>query len=81
MDTEHSPTVETSLGALSEAIGKAADDLTAVRTAIDRARGDIASRNTSVSRDVIKSSERVIGLLKDVDEALAVTLKEVGARD
>jgi ABC-type transporter Mla subunit MlaD len=81
MDTEHTPTVERSLDALSEALGKAADDLAAVRTAIDKARADIASRNTSISREVIASSERVIERLKDVDEALRETLKELAERD
>jgi len=81
MDTEHSPTVDTSLGALSEAIGKAADDLCASRAAIDQARADIASRNTSISRDVVASSGRVIERLKDVDEALRDTLKELAARE
>ena len=81
MDNEHSPTVERSLDALSEALGKASEDLSAVRTAIDQARADIASRNTSISREVIGSAERAIERLRDVDEALRETLKLVAERD
>jgi len=38
-------TTETSLQLLSEAVGNAADDFRAVRVVLDRAHGDIASRN------------------------------------
>ena len=48
------PTVEMSLAALSEAVGKASQDLTAVRSALDVARADINTRNTSVTRDHLR---------------------------
>ncbi len=56
MDEHTTPTVEMSLKALSEAVGKASDDLRAVRTALDTARADIASRNTSIARDVVSNA-------------------------
>ena len=80
--TEHStPTVERSLQALSEAVGKASDDLRAVRTALDTARADIASRNTSISRDVVINAERVIDHLRKADEGLGDVLKALIQRD
>ena len=80
--TEHStPTVERSLQALSEAVGKASDDLRAVRTALDTARTDIASRNTSISRDVVSTAERVIDHLRKADEGLGDVLKALIQRD
>jgi hypothetical protein len=78
---ENTATVETSLEILSEALGKAAGDLTAVRTTLDQARADIASRNTSVSRGVIKDAERVINHLRQADEGLRHVLKELSQRD
>ena len=44
MTTKEQPTVEMTLAVLSEAVGKAADDLCAVRPTLDAARADIASR-------------------------------------
>ena len=80
--TEHStPTVERSLQALSEAVGKASDDLRAVRTALDAARADIASRNTSIARDVVSNAERVIDHLRKADEGLGDVLKALIQRD
>ena len=80
--TEHStPTVEKSLQALSEAVGKASDDLRAVRTALDTARADIAARNTSISRDVVNNAERVIDHLRKADEGLRDVLKALIQRD
>jgi hypothetical protein len=75
------PTVEMSLDALSLAIGKAADDLRAVRPLIDRARADIASRNTTVSREVVNAAERVIVHLGRADEELQIVLKDLAERD
>jgi hypothetical protein len=70
-----------SLAMLSEALGKAADDLCAVRATLDVARADIASRNMSLSRDVLKDAERVINHLRHADEALADVLKDLSQRD
>ena len=66
---------------LSEVVGKAADDLRAVRATPDAARVDIASRNTSVSREVLKPAERVITHLRQADEALRDVLKELSERE
>lgn len=75
------PTVEMSLQALSDAVGKSADDLRAVRLVIDRARADIASRNTSIARDVVASATSAIDHLRGVDEALETVLKKLEERD
>ena len=80
MDT-HTPTVEMSLDALSEAVGKSADDLRAVRETIDRARADIAARNTSISREVVAAAARTVDHLKHVDEALRDVLQGLAERD
>ncbi len=81
MDMPNEPTVEMSLQGLSEAVGKASDDLCAVRATIDRARADIAARNTSVSRDVVKHAERAIHHLRQTDECLRDVLKDLSERD
>ena len=75
------PTVEMSLDVLSEAIGKAADDLCASRRVLDSARADIASRNTSISRTVITGAERVVEHLRKTDEALKDVIKGLEERD
>jgi hypothetical protein len=81
MAEQTTPTVEQSLAALSEAVGRASDDLTAVRSTLDLARADIATRNTSVTRDVIKEAERVIDHLRRADQGLRDVLRELAARD
>ena len=81
MDENTTPTVEMSLEALSDALGKASDDLRAVRAALDVARADIASRNTSLSRDVVRDAERVIVHLREADESLRAVLKGLSRRD
>ena len=81
METHDTPTVEQSLEALSEALGKASDDLRAVRVTLDRARADIATRNTSVSRTVVTDATRVIDHLRQTDEYLSAVLRHLGERD
>jgi len=81
MDEHTKPTVDMSLEALSEAVGKASDDLRAVRATLDVARADIASRNTSLSRDVVGHAEKVIVHLREADESLRDLLKDLGRRD
>jgi predicted nucleic acid-binding Zn-ribbon protein len=80
MDEKHAPTVEMSLEALSTAIGKASEDLCAVRSALDTARADIASRNTSMSREVVSHAEKVIDHLKRADEGLRDVLQDLAER-
>ena len=75
------PTVEMSLEALSEAVSKASEDLRAVRARLDVARADIASRNTSVTRDVVGHAEQVIVHLRETDESLRDVLKDLSGRD
>jgi len=81
MDESTTPTVEMSLAALSEAVGRASQDLSAVRSTLDLARADIASRNTSVGRDVVREAERAIDHLRRADEALRDVLKDLATRD
>lgn len=69
-----------SLEMLSEAIGKAADDLRIARAALDQARVDLSSRNSSVSREVVKDAERVIEHLRKSDECLSDVLKDLAER-
>jgi len=80
MDEKTGPTVEMSLEALSIALGKASDDLCTVRSRLDIAREDIATRNTSLSRDVVKDAERVIDHLRQADEGLRDVLKDLAER-
>jgi hypothetical protein len=75
------PTVEISLEMLSEALGKASADLCSARLAIDNERLDIAARNTSVSRKVIRDVERVVQDLRDTDEHLRAVVKDLSERD
>jgi alkylation response protein AidB-like acyl-CoA dehydrogenase len=81
MDEHTTPTVEISLEALSDAVGKASEDLRAVRATLDVARADIASRNTSLSRDVVRHAEQVIVHLREADESLRDVLKDLSHRD
>ena len=74
------PTVEMSLEALSEALDKAADDLRGAVPVIDQARAEIASRNTSIGRDVVKDAERVIDHLRQADECLRDVVKDLSER-
>jgi hypothetical protein len=81
METQEMVTVEASLAALSDALSKAADDLRDVRATIDLARTNIASHNTSVSRDVVKYTETAVVHLRQTDESLRRVVKELFNRD
>jgi ABC-type transporter Mla subunit MlaD len=74
---EKTPTVEMSLEALSEALNKASDDLRAAVPAIDQARTEIAARNTSVPRTIVRDAERVIDHLRQADECLRDVVKDL----
>ena len=80
MDEQTRPTVEMSLEALTEALDKAADDLRAVVPTLDQARADIASRNTSLSSDVVRDAERVIDHLRHADECLRDVVRDLSER-
>ena len=80
MDEKKPPTVEFSLRMLSDAIGKAAEDLRLAREAVDRARLDITTHNTSVSRTVVKDAERVIHNLRETDESISDVMKDLKER-
>lgn len=80
MTNEENPTVDGSLAALSEAVGKACVDLLAVKTAIDVARADIASRNTSMTREVVRHAEHAIDHLRGADESLRDVLNDLKQR-
>jgi ABC-type transporter Mla subunit MlaD len=79
--TGGAPTVNQSLDTLNDAIGKATDDLSAVREIIKRARADIATHNTSISRNVVAAAARAVDHLKQVDEALRDVVKGLAERD
>jgi hypothetical protein len=74
-------TVDRSLEMLSEAVGKAAADFAGVRITVDRARQDVASRNTSISRTVIKDIEQAITHLRETDQSLQHVLRRLADRD
>ena len=80
MEENTQPTVEMSLEALSIAVGKASDDLSSVRSALDVARANIANHNMSMSRDVVKDAERVIDHLRQANEGLRDVLKDIAER-
>ena len=80
MENKQPPTVEQSLEVLSETIGKASDDLIAVRRRLDAERSEIASRNTSVNRGVVRHAERVIEHLREADEELRNVLNDLTDR-
>lgn len=80
--TEKTPTtVEMSLEALSHALSRAADDLRAAVPTIDRAREEIESRNTSISREVVRDAERVLDHLRHADESLRDVVTDLANRD
>jgi hypothetical protein len=75
------PTAEQSLAMLSEAVGRAADDLRVARQTLDTARADIASRNTSLpTGDILRESERVVDHLRRADECLKELVKDLAER-
>ena len=80
MDEQTQPTIETSLEALTEALTKASEDLRAAVPSIEQARADIASRNTSISREVVRDAERVIHHLRQADECLRDVVKDLAER-
>ena len=81
MDEKHEPTVEQSLGLLSEALGKAALDLCSVREAVELARKDMASHNGSHSREIIRDTERAVIHLRETEESLKDVLKNLADTD
>jgi phage-related tail protein len=81
MDEKQIPTVEMSLESLSEAVGKASEDLRAVRSALDTARADIRSHNMSMSRDIVRDAAKAINNLRRADEGLREVLKDLAERD
>jgi hypothetical protein len=81
MDEKNEPTVEQSLGLLSEALGKATVDLAAVRQALDRARADMSSHNGSHVRTIITDAERAVVRLRETEESLKDVLKDLAETD
>ena len=80
MDEPKTPTVEISLTMLSDAIGKAAEDLRVAREAVERAKLDISSRNTSITRAVVGDAKHVIDCLRETDESLSKVMKDLKER-
>jgi hypothetical protein len=79
--SKEKPTVEQSLEVLSEAIGKATEDLGVVRSRLEQERFEIASRNTSVNRGVVRHAEQVVDHLRQADEELQSVLKDLAERE
>ena len=77
MDYTTEPTVEQSLGILSEALGKAAVDLCAVREAVELARTDMSSHNGSHTRAIIRDAQRAVVHLRETEESLQEVLKDI----
>jgi hypothetical protein len=80
MDEKPHVTIDSSLAMLSEALGKASTDLRTAVPAIDQARAEIASHNTSLSRAVVVDAERVIDHLRKADECLRDVVKDLSER-
>jgi hypothetical protein len=81
MDTKDEVTVEQSLELLSDAVGKATEDMRSVQLALDQARTNIATRNTSLPRQVIRDAEKAIDHMRETDECLREVLKDLSERD
>ena len=69
-----------------EGVDRVIDQLTVANktpqpSALDTARADIASRNTSLSRDVVGHAAQVIVHLREADESLRDVLKDLSRRD
>ena len=80
MDSSTPPTVDASLDVLIQAVGKASDDLRAVRDTLERARVDIAAHNTSLSRTVVTRAARAVDHLRETDDALREVVKALEER-
>ena len=77
MDETEGPTVEQSLEVLSSALGKATEDLCAVRAAVDRVRVDMSSHSGSHSRTIIRDAERAVTHLRETEQSLKNVLKDL----
>jgi ABC-type transporter Mla subunit MlaD len=73
-------TVDDSLESLSDALERASSDLHNAVPAIEQARAEMASRNTSVSRAVVADAKRVIDHLREADECLRDVVKDLADR-
>jgi hypothetical protein len=80
MDQNTTETVEVSLGALEDVIQKAAGDLLTARNALARARAEISSANTTVSRTIVADAERVIDHLRLADQSLTSVISKLNER-
>jgi hypothetical protein len=80
MATETTPTVEASLQILEDVLQRAAADLLVSRNALSRARKDIESGNTSLSRSIVADADRVVEHLKEADQGLSRVLTSLRDR-
>jgi len=65
------PTVERSLGALSDTLLRTIDDLTAAHGTVEMARERFAEGDDVFNRRVVAATTRAVDELKHVEEALA----------
>jgi hypothetical protein len=81
MDDDITRTVETSLEMLSEAVGKATEDLDAAQGVIAGERTNAASLDALTSREVIAAAKDTIDHLRRADESLRVVVTLLGSRN
>jgi hypothetical protein len=81
MDDDITRTVETSLEMLSEAVGKATEDLDAAQGVIAGERTNAASLDALTSREVIAAAKHTIDHLRHADESLRVVISLLGSRN
>ena len=80
MDEKSEITVDQCLHSLSDTLTRASGDLRNVVPAIDQARAEIATHNTSMPRAIIRDAERVIKHLRRADECLRDVVKDLEDR-
>jgi hypothetical protein len=81
MDDDITRTVEASLEMLSEAVGKATEDLDAALGVIAGERTNAASLDALTSREVIAAAKNTIDHLRRADESLRIVVSLLGSRN
>jgi hypothetical protein len=74
------PTVEMSLGALSDTLLRTIDDLTAAHGTLEMARESHPEGDEAYARRVIAAATRAVDELKHVEEALVVVVRTIEGR-
>ncbi len=74
------PTFATSLSLLTEAVGKASEDLRSVQAILQRATAEIAAPSAATERAVVTAATRAIDHLRETDEALRDVVRAIESR-